>query len=235
MDGSGGWVSGSLLTYLDPDELPILLTGGITRSFPGGDLLLREGDPTNHVFVLVAGWVRVYTTTMDGREVLLGLRGPGDVIGDLAALHGWSRTASVRTLHGVTAVQLLSAQFVHSLQTRPRIAVAMLKQMSTRLRESEITRVDFGTLDVTKRVARYILWLIEQHGVSEAGGLSLRMPLTQQDIANRIGASRRAVARAMSILRERRIVTTSRQRILVARPEVLALFGGPGANDIAGW
>lgn len=232
MEDHGGWVSGSLLAFLDPDELPILFSGGITRTFPSGDLLLREGDPTNHVFVLVAGWVRVYTTTMDGREVLLGLRGPGDVIGDLAALHGWSRTASVRTLHGVTAVQLLSAQFVHSLQSRSRIALAMLKQMATRLRESEITRVDFGTLDVTKRVCT---WLIEQHGVSEAGGLSLRMPLTQQDIANRIGASRRAVARAMSILRERRIVITSRQRILVARPEVLALFGGPGAGDAAGW
>lgn len=235
MEDHGGWVSGSLLTYLDPDELPTLLTGGITRSFLDGDLLLREGDPTNHVFVLVSGWVRVYSTTMDGREVLLGLRGPGDVIGDLAALHGWTRTASVRTLHGVTAVQLLSAQFAHSLQTRPRIAVAMLKQMSTRLRESERTRVEFGTLDVTKRVARCILWLVEQHGVSEAGGLSLRMPLTQQDIANRIGASRRAVARAMRILRERQIVTTSRQRILVARPDVLALFGGAGANEAAGW
>lgn len=235
MEDHAGWVSGSLLTYLEPDELPILLTGGVTRSFPSGDLLLREGDPTNHVFVLVAGWVRVFSTSMDGREVLLGLRGPGDVIGDLAALHGWQRTASVRTLHGVTAVQLLSAQFVHSLHTRPRIAVAMLKQMSTRLRESEITRVDFGTLDVTKRVARYILWLVEQHGVSEAGGLSLRMPLTQQDIANRVGASRRAVARAMRILRERRIVTTSRSRILVARPEVLALFGNAGPSDTAGW
>jgi CRP/FNR family cyclic AMP-dependent transcriptional regulator len=235
MDDHVGWVSGSLLTYLDPDELPILLTGGITRSFPDGDLLLREGDPTNHVFVLVSGWVRVYSTTMDGREVLLGLRGPGDVIGDLAALHGWSRTASVRTLRGVTAVQLLSAQFVHSLHTRPRIAVAMLKQMSTRLRESEITRVDFGTLDVTKRVARYILWLVEQHGVSEGGGLSLRMPLTQQDIANRVGASRRAVARAMRILRERRIVATARQRIHVARPEVLALFGNADSTETAGW
>jgi CRP/FNR family cyclic AMP-dependent transcriptional regulator len=232
MEDHAGWVSGSLLTFLDPDELPILLTGGITRSFPGGDLLLREGDPTNHVFVLVAGWVRVYSTSMDGREVLLGLRGPGDVIGDLAALLGWSRTASVRTLDGVTAVQLLSAQFVHNLQTRPRIAVAMLKQMSTRLMESEITRIEFGTLDVTKRVARYILWLIEQYGVSEAGGLSLRMPLTQQDIANRVGASRRAVARAMRVLRERRIVATSRQRILVAHPEVLALFGGVG--DVIG-
>lgn len=235
MEDHAGWVSGSLLTYLDPDELSILLTGGITRSFPRGDLLLREGDPTNHVFVLVAGWVRVFSTSVDGREVLLGLRGPGDVTGDLAALHGWSRTASVRTLHGVTAVQLLSAQFVHSLQTRPRIAVAMLKQMSNRLRESDITRVDFGTLDVTKRVARYILWLIEQHGVSEAGGLSLRMPLTQQDIANRVGASRRAVARAMRILRDRQIVATTRARIFVARPDVLALFGNAGDSDITGW
>jgi CRP-like cAMP-binding protein len=216
--------TGSLLQYLEPEERKFLLGAGVRRTFRSGELLLREGDPTSHVFVLIEGWVRVYSSTADGQEVLLALRGPGDVIGDLAALLGWSRMASVLTLQKVTAVQLLSAQFVLSLKARPEIAIAMIKQMSQRLRESETVRVDTATLDVTKRVARQILRLVHQHGVSGPGGRTLGMPITQQDIANHVGASRRAVARAMAILRERHIVTTAGRRIVVANPEVLTLF-----------
>lgn len=230
-----GLVPGSLLTYLEPDEREFLLASGRRRAFKGGEVLLREGDPTNHVFVLIAGWVRVYSSTAHGQEVLLALRGPGDVIGDLAALHGWVRTASVKALQKVTAVQLLSAQFEYSLHTRPGIAVAMIKQMSRRLLESERARVDAATLDVTRRVARYILRLVRQHGVPEQGGRALGMPLTQQDIANHVGASRRAVARAMAILRERHIVTTEGRRIVVANREVLALFADPSGPDASGW
>lgn len=224
MTGAGGMVAGSLLTYLEPDEREFLLSGGIRRTFPGNQVLLHEGDPTNHVLVLIAGWVRVYSSTADGQEVLLALRGPGDIIGDLAALHGWARTASVRSLQKVTAVQLLSTQFVHALYARPGIAVAMVKQMSQRLLESQAARVDAATLDVTRRVARYVLRLVDQHGVPEPSGQALGMPLTQQDIANHVGASRRAVSRAMAILRDRQIVTTSGRRIVVANYEILALF-----------
>ncbi len=235
MADRAGLVVGSLLTYLEPDEREFLLASGTRRAFPGGEVMLREGDPTNHVFVLIAGWVRVYSSTADGQEVLLALRGPGDVIGDLAALHGWTRTASVKALQKVIAVQLLSSQFVSSLHARPGIAVGMIKQMSRRLRESETARVDAATLDVTRRVARYVLRLVRQHGVPEAAGRALGMPLTQQDIANHVGASRRAVARAMAILRERQIVTTEGRRIVVANREVLALFANAGGHDGAGW
>ena len=227
--------TGSLLTYLEPEERTFLLGAGVRRTFQSGELLLREGDPTNHVFVLIKGWVRVFSSTANGQEVLLALRGPGDVIGDLAALLGWSRIATVQTLQQVTAIQLLSTQFVLSLKARPGIAIAMIKQMSQRLRESETARVDAATLDVTKRVARQILRLVQQHGVAGQDGWTIGMPITQRDIANHIGASRRAVARAMAILRERHIVTTAGRRIVVANPEVLSLFAFGDGPASLGW
>jgi CRP/FNR family transcriptional regulator, cyclic AMP receptor protein len=234
MADRAGLVVGSLLTYLEPDEREFLLATGTRRAFLGGEVMLREGDPTNHVFVLIAGWVRVYSSTADGQEVLHALRGPGDLIGDLAALNPWTRMASVKALEKVIAVQLLNSQFVSSLNSRPGIAVGMIKQMSQRLRESETARVDAATLDVTRRVAKYVLRLVQLHGVPEPGGRALGMPLTQQDIANHVGASRRAVARAMAILRERHIVTTEGRRIVVANREVLALFANAGSQDATG-
>lgn len=224
MDDDDRLVAGSLLRYLQPEERDFLIKRGARRSFAENELLLRQGDPTDHVLVLLAGWVRVYSSTADGHEVLLALRGPGDVIGELAALHGWLRTASVRTLENVRVVQLTAADFIASVYERPGIALAMIKQMSMRMREAETARVDSATLDVTRRVALHILRLAQQHGVNEPSGLTLRMPLTQQDIANRVGASRRAVARAIAVLRDRHILTTGRRRIVINQPDVLRLF-----------
>jgi CRP/FNR family transcriptional regulator, cyclic AMP receptor protein len=226
MEDHGGLVPGSLLSYLDVGEREHLLARGISRSFGPEELLLHEGDPTTHVLVLTTGWVRVYAATPEGHEVMIGLRGPGDVIGDIAALSGSERNASVRTMEPVTVVQLLSEQFVACLYDRPGIAIGMIKQMSVRLAEAQAVWVDSATLDVTKRVARCLLRLIDAHGVAEPEGVALGIPLSQQDIANRVGASLRAVARALAILRERQILATSRRRFVVARPEVLRLFAG---------
>jgi CRP/FNR family transcriptional regulator, cyclic AMP receptor protein len=217
-------VAGSLFAYLGQELRDFLVNDGVSRSFAAGEVLLRYGDPTTHVLLLVHGWVRVSVLARDGQQILCGLRGPGDVLGDLAAMHGWPRTATVSALEDVQVVQLTSARFVASLHERPGIAIAMVNQMAGRLREAEAARVDFATLGVDQRVAAYLRRLADQHGVRGRDGVVIGMPLTQQDIANRVGASRRAVARSMALLRERRIVCTSRRRIVLRRPDVLASF-----------
>lgn len=218
---------GSLFGYLDRDDRAYLLELGESRRFDRGDVLLREGDPTDHVFVLSSGWVRVYSASPDGQEVVLALRGPGDLIGELAVLHGWNRTVSIAALEPLVVVQLRAAQFVGSLRDRPGIAIAMIKQTSARLREHEQALLEFATQDVSRRVAGYLLRMARQHGLPGPRGVALSVPLSQQDIANRVGASLRAVARAMAMLRERGLVVTTRRGIVVARPEVLRSFVGP--------
>jgi len=217
-------VAGSLLAYLDAAGRDFLFGLGVRRRFGAGETLVRQGDPTDHVLVLMSGWVRVFCTSANGHEVLVALRGPGDVIGDQAALHSGVRTNSVQTLEPVLAVQLKSDQLRYCVRNRPNIALAMIRQLSERLREAESARVDFAALDVAQRVATYLLQLARQHGVAERGGVALRMPLSQQDIANRVGASRRAVARSLAVLRERRIVSTFRRRIVIVQPDVLEAF-----------
>jgi CRP-like cAMP-binding protein len=214
-------VDGSLLAYLPANDRNYLLSQGVCRSFPPEELMLLEGDPGDHVLIIESGWVRVSTALSDGQEVLLALRGPGDVIGELALLHGWARTASVRSLERVGAVQLRGPQFMASIRERPEIAVALAKTVSARMREAEWTRIDIATLDVSRRVATYLLRLADQHGRHEPAGTVLDPPLTQQDIANQVGASRRAVARSLAVLRDRGIVVTARRRIVVAKAEVL--------------
>jgi CRP-like cAMP-binding protein len=217
-------VTGSFLSFLGEEDGRALLAGATKRWYAKDDVLMRESDPTDHVLVLVEGWVRVSVVSSEGQEVLLALRGPGDLIGELAALNGSARSATVRSIEDVQVVQFVRADFVARLHARPSIAIGVIQQLATRLHQAEEVRVDFVAMDVSQRVAALLDDLGVQHGVRGPEGITLRVPLTQQDIANRIGASRRAVARAMALLRERGIASTVRGRILIARPDVLRKF-----------
>ncbi|MGH3759909.1 Crp/Fnr family transcriptional regulator [Actinophytocola sp.] len=217
-------VTGTLLDHLAPADRAFLIDRGVRRRLPAGEAVMHEGDPTDHVLILLSGWVRVYSTTKDGGVVLFALRGPGDVIGDLAALQNWTRTANVGSMQEIRFVQLRAEEFTACLHDRPAIAIAMLRQMASRLREAESARVNVATLDVARRVATHLLQLAEVYGRPEGSGVVVRTPLTQQDIADRIGASRRGVARALATLRERGVVHTGRQVFVVTAPDVLRLL-----------
>jgi CRP/FNR family cyclic AMP-dependent transcriptional regulator len=225
-------VDGALLSYLEPADRVHLLTQGTSRHFAVGEVLLREGDPSDHVLVLVAGWIRAYSTSRDGQETVIALRGAGDILGELAALHGWNRTVSIQALEPVEVAQLKRPEFLACLYARPTIAVAMIKQMSIRLREAETTLLDLATLDVSRRVALYLLRMARRHGHPEGSGIVLDLPFTQQDVANHVGASLRGVARTMALLRERGIVVTRRRHIVIARPDVLRSFAGNPPNGM---
>jgi CRP-like cAMP-binding protein len=220
----------SFLHYLEPADRDFLLAGGATRKLPADTVLIHEGDPTNHVLVLLSGWVRVYRTTEDGQVILFALRGPGDVIGDLAALLGWPRTATVDSLQDIAFLRFPHEKFLEHLRNRPGLGIALLKQMAVRLREADATRVNFATMDVAQRVAALLVHLADMHGAGAPEGVVVRMSLTQQDIANRIGGSRRAVARAIAAFRERGLVTTGRRMFVVAAPDVLRSFSGNVPN-----
>src|SRR3569833_1381958 len=98
MSGHGDTADGALQACLADADREYLFARGTRRRFRTNALVLMEGDPSDHVHVLVSGWVRVSTIVEDGREVLFGLRGPGEVIGDLAAVTGRPRSASERAL-----------------------------------------------------------------------------------------------------------------------------------------
>ncbi|WP_035304992.1 Crp/Fnr family transcriptional regulator [Actinokineospora inagensis] len=217
-------VAESLMAYLTEEDRAHVVGLGPHRVFGAGETLLRQGDPTDHVLVLLHGWTRVLSRRADGQTVLIAFRGPGDVLGDLAALHGWVRTADVESLDEVTAVQLRAQEFGALLDQRPSVALAMIKQLASRLREAENARADFATMHVTERVATYLLWLSRTYGVRTDTGVALRVPFTQQDVANRVGASLRAVARAFAVLRDRGIVINTRRQTVIARPDVLRAF-----------
>ncbi|MET8996546.1 Crp/Fnr family transcriptional regulator [Amycolatopsis sp. Hca4] len=224
---------GALLACLVDADREYLRSRGTRRRFRANDALLMQGDPSDHVHVLVSGWVRVSAIVEDGREVLFGLRGPGEVLGDLAAVTGRPRSASVRAIEPCTVLQFTGAEFVDVLHARPAIAVATIKTVAARLRDAESARIETAAFDVSRRVAVVLVRLAEERGRTVPEGVVVDA-LSQEDIAAQIGAARRTVARALRVLRERGIVETGRRRFLIRELRVLRAFAHSEPNGTHG-
>ncbi|KDN21652.1 Crp/Fnr family transcriptional regulator [Amycolatopsis rifamycinica] len=229
MGGYDDTADGALLACLAEADRDYLTSRSTLRRFRANQVVLMEGDPSDHVHVLVTGWVRVSSILEDGREVLFGLRGPGEVLGDLAAVTGRPRSASVRAIEPCSVFQFTGAEFIDVLHARPAIAVATIKTVAARLRDAESARVDSAAFDVSRRVAVVLVRLADERGRTVPEGVVVDA-LSQEDIAAQIGAARRTVARALRVLRDREIVETGRRRFLIRELRVLRAFARSESN-----
>jgi len=209
---------GSLLDRLSPAERSALLDAGTPRRFVAGAPLMREGEPSDHVFVLTSGHVKVCFADRNGREALLAIRGPGDLLGDLSAVDGEPRSAAVVALGPVRAHVVSAARFRELLANRPALAVAVLELLVTRLRDADRKRVEFGAYDTGGRVARRLVELARRYGERMAGPdgpVRITLGLTQDELAGWTGASREAVAKALAGFRAQGWVETRRREVVV--------------------
>jgi len=146
--------------------------------------------------------------------MLLALRGAGDVIGEQALIDDRPRSATIAAATDLDALVIGSAEFEQYLKDHPSAAFALLRSLSERLRESDRRRTAAVNETVALRLARQLLELID-HGVDVTSPVELQVPLSQDQLASWIGASREAVARALRELRARDLVSTARRRITI--------------------
>jgi CRP/FNR family cyclic AMP-dependent transcriptional regulator len=155
---------------------------------------------------------------------VLGIRGPGALVGELAAFDGGPRTASAIALDTLTVRALTAEEFRDFVTTRPGAALELIRTLMGRLRESDRRRVEFGAYDATARVARLLCDLGAEHALGEEGPTEIR--LAQHEIAGLVGASRESVARALAVLRKRRMVATGRGTVTLLDADALRTFTG---------
>lgn len=159
--------------------------------------------------------------TQDGKEVVLAFRGPGDLLGELSAIDGQPRSASVEAIESVEALAIATADFRAFLVEHPEIALMLLEKLSRRLRDADRKRVEYGAHDTVGRVAARLLELADEYGEEDARGISIGLPLSQEELAGWTGSSREAVSKALRTLRGAGWVVTERRRITVCDPEAL--------------
>lgn len=207
--------AGEFLSRLDHADREILLALGTARRWPAGATLFLEGDTSPVVLALLAGRVKVFSSTDQGEEVLLAVCGPGALLGELSAVDGAPRSASVSALEPVSARVVPVTAFLQFLHGHGTAATVLLQSVIARLRNADRKRVEFGTSDTAARVAARLVELAERFGEPEPTGVRIDLPFTQDELAGWVGASREAVAKALRGLRERGYVATGRRTMTV--------------------
>ncbi|WP_232248474.1 Crp/Fnr family transcriptional regulator [Streptacidiphilus rugosus] len=209
------------LARLEQAEREELLGLGYPMRFPARSMVIHQEEPSTHVLLILYGWLKVTASAMNGYEALLALRGPGDIVGESAALSGRPRSATVTALEEVRAVVVDKDRFTWFLHRSPQVALQLLGLTADRMRVGDRRRLEFAALTVSERLSGLLLELVRTHGVQTDEGILLAVPLSQQELAGSVGASREAVTRLLRRLRERGVLVTRRRSLLVLRPDLL--------------
>jgi CRP-like cAMP-binding protein len=185
-----------------------------------------EGDLSTSVIVLIDGWVKVIGATEEGGQALLALRSSGDLVGEQAALEGQPRSASVVSAGATVGREVRQGDFLHLLDERPDLTMAVTRALSAKLRWSTRRRVDFSGLPVTVRLARVLNELVRLDGKRTLEGLELRYGLTQPELAAMVGASEPSVHRALRGLRDDGVLETGYRKLIVTNLTALEAIAG---------
>jgi CRP-like cAMP-binding protein len=211
---AGPLPSTSFLGGLAAGERQALEAISSSRQWPSGAIVIHEGDGPGAVLFILDGMVKVVKTATTGQEILIELRRGGDVVGELAALDGDRRAASVVTVTPVSALATTVDRFNHLLRTEAAITHRLLVTIVSRLRTASQRQLEMGTVDVVGRVSRRLLELALAVNPGAMGRTMVR-GVSQQDLAAWAGVSRDGVVRALHELRDDGVVLTGRERIEV--------------------
>lgn len=214
----GGWARGTFLGSLPPAVAEELTGLSIRKRFETGRTVLREGALESHVVLLMAGFVKV-TTAVEGFETLLGIRLPGEVVGEIGALTGSPRNATVTACGSVYAGTIPRAVFEAFLDRHPYASRQVMATIARQLSWANRRRSDFAAFPAHIRLARLIVEIAEVCGRPTAGGgIEIVVPLSQPELAAMIAIARATVQKAVHELRDRGLISTAYRRVTVLDP-----------------
>ena len=200
-----------LFSSLESDELQRFAELTREKAFLKGTVILFENDPGDSLFILRSGRVKVVRVGEDGREVILGVLGPGEYFGELSLIDDMPRSAHVIAMEDSSLLILHRDDFRRRVEASPAVAWALLQELSRRLRRADDKIGGLVLLDVPGRIARLLL-----DAADEGGTPTIQKALTHQTIAQMIGASRETVSRAMREFQDANWINVERRRISIA-------------------
>ena len=205
-----------LFSELDDKALSALAMRAVNRSFPRNSIIIHEGDLSDSLYVVLAGRLKVLLSDDEGKEMILAYLEPGDFFGELALLDDAPRTASVTTMETCKLAIISKTAFDEYLSAHTDIAIAMLRGIARRMRTTIYNAKNLALMDVYGRTANILLELAR-----EEDGRFITDKISQQDVANHVGASREMVSRILKDLRAGGYIDIENKRIVInkALPE----------------
>ncbi len=187
-----------LFAALDDEAGAALLDQMNSSRLERGDILFREGDQGDTLYVIGEGKVKLGRTSADGRENLIAILGPGEMFGELSLFDPGPRTMTATAVAETQLMGLGNESLTALLTGRPDVAKALLAALATRLRRTNEHLADLVFTDVPGRVAKALLDLANRFGRPVEDGIMVSHDLTQEELAQLVGASRETVNKALA-------------------------------------
>ncbi|APV52448.1 hypothetical protein BWI17_13820 [Betaproteobacteria bacterium GR16-43] len=203
-------------TQLSDRELDVVRTLSVEKSYPRNAVVLTEGEMGDSLYMIQTGKVKVFIGDEDGREIILKILSPGDFFGEMSMIDKQPRSASVTTLEACTFHILSHSSFEKCVESAPRIGNMVMRVLASRVREADRKIGTLALMDVYGRVASTLLEL----AVYSNGKLMVGEKLSQQDLANMVGASREMVNRILKDLSDRGFITVESKSITIINREL---------------
>lgn len=210
-----------LFAALDPEGAAALRASLTEISVPKGDLLFQEGEPGDRMYIIIDGKVKLGQASGDGRESLLSVLGPGEMFGELSLFDPGMRTSTATALTDATVLGLGNEQLKPWLSGRPEVAAALLQALARRLRRTNEAMADLVFSDVPGRVAKALMDLGEKFGSITPDGLLVTHDMTQEELAQLVGASRETVNKALADFAQRGWILLESRQVLILDVERL--------------
>ena len=187
-----------LFSALDDEAATSLRASMAETKLKRGEVLFREGDSGDRLYVVLEGKVKLGRTSSDGRENLLAILGPGSMFGELSLFDPGPRSATVTAVTESSFASLSHEDLLRWLDGRPGVAHGLLAQLAARLRRANDVVADLVFSDVPGRVAKALIDLADRFGRTAEDGVHVHHDLTQEELAQLVGASRETVNKALA-------------------------------------
>lgn len=211
-----------LFEGLAPADLNWLSARAHRRLFAAGTNILTAEQPGEAVYVILHGTVKIHVEQADGRDVVLAILGAGDTLGEMSLIDSAGRSASAVTLEDSLLLWMDKSAFQEALRRFPIVAQNLVRILSTRVRLANELIQALASMDVNGRVARQLLAFADKYGRTEGKSVLIPIHLTQSDIADLVGASRKRVNQVMVAFREQELISINPEgRIIVLDRDAL--------------
>jgi CRP/FNR family cyclic AMP-dependent transcriptional regulator len=211
-----------LFAGVDPATADLLASAMTTRKVDRGHVVFTEGDTGDRLFIVLEGKVKISRSAADGRENLLAVLGPSEMFGELSLFDPGPRTATATAVTDSALASLDHDDLRPLLLAQPTVAAQLLAALAQRLRRTNEAMADLVFSDVPGRVAKALLDLAERFGDDEQDGVRVHHDLTQEELAQLVGASRETVNKALSEFANRGWLRLEGRTVLLLDRERLA-------------
>lgn len=212
-------------------QLDRLVALGRVRRFAAGAVLFRTGDPADAAYAVLTGHLHAVLGSADGREMVVRKFGPGEVLGELAVLHGGPRSATLVCVSSTDLLRIDGRAFLQLVEGDPALSHALLAALARRLADTTVQLSDLAFRALPARLAGKLLELAETDD-DGAGAPGLEIRISQQELASLLGCARESVNKHLRTFEDRGWIVLGRTRLAIRDPEALrtlASMATPGS------